>query len=104
MSSDKRGTRGKQGKKQANPGGRAARGEGVAGGERPNICAPHRAQRDAVPMTSIEPYWPPRPTIRELMEDKRAGVDDGGIPPRRYLGRLPKSAYRTEERVEARGV
>ena len=30
-----------------------------------------------MPMTRIEPYWPPGPTIRELMEGWPAGADDG---------------------------
>ena len=47
------------------------------------------AQRHAVPMTHIEPYRPPRPTIREPMEGRPAGADDGGVPPKGYLGRLP---------------
>ena len=58
-----------------------------------------------MPMTRIEPYRPPRPTIRELMEGRPAGADDGGVPPKGYLGRPPKSAYRSEDRVESlRGV
>ena len=52
-------------------------------------------------MTRIEPYRPARPTIRELMVGRPAGADDGGIPPKRYLGRPRKSAYRTEDRAEA---
>ena len=55
-----------------------------------------------MPMTRIEPYRPPRPAIRELMEARPAGADDGGIPPKRYLGRLPRSAYSTEDRAEAK--
>ena len=35
-----------------------------------------------MPMTRIEPYQPPRPTIRELMEGRPAGEDDGGVPPK----------------------
>ena len=54
-----------------------------------------------MPLTRIEPYRPPRPTIRELMEEWPAGEDDGGVPPKGYLGRLPKSAYRSEDRAEA---
>ena len=54
-----------------------------------------------MPMTRIEQYQPPRPTIRELMEGRRAEADDGGVPPKGYLGRLPKLAYRTEDRAEA---
>ena len=54
-----------------------------------------------MPMTRIEPYRPPRPTIRELMEGRPAGEDDGGVPPMGYLGRPPKSAYRSEDRAEA---
>ena len=54
-----------------------------------------------MPMTHIEPYRPPRPTIRGLMEGRPAGADDGGIPPKGYLRRPPKLAYRTEDRAEA---
>ena len=53
------------------------------------------------PMTRIEPYWPPRPTIRKLLEGRPARADDGGISAEGYLGRPPKSAYRTEDRAEA---
>ena len=55
-----------------------------------------------MPMTRIEPYRPPRPPIRELMEGRPAGADDGGVPSKGYLGRPPKSAYRSEDRAEAR--
>ena len=54
-----------------------------------------------MPMTRIEPYRPPCPTVRELMERRLAGEDDGGIPPKGYLGRPPNSAYRSKDRVEA---
>ena len=54
-----------------------------------------------MPRTRIGPYRPPRPTIRELMEGRPAGEDDGGVPPKGYLGRPPKSAYRSEDRAEA---
>ena len=54
-----------------------------------------------MPMTRIEPYRPPRATIRELMEGKPAGADDGGIPPKGYPERPPESAYRTEDRAGA---
>ena len=47
-----------------------------------------------MPFTRIEPFWPPRPTIRELMEGRPAGADDRGVPGKGYLGRPPKSAYR----------
>ena len=54
-----------------------------------------------MPMTCIGPYRPPRPTIRELTDWRPAGADDGGTPPKGYLGRPPKSAYRMEDRAEA---
>ena len=54
-----------------------------------------------MPMTRIYRYRPPRPTIRELMEGRPAGEDDGGVPPKGYLGRPPKSAYGSEDRAEA---
>ena len=34
-----------------------------------------------MPMTRIEPYEPPHPTIRELIEGRPEGAEDGGIPP-----------------------
>ena len=55
-----------------------------------------------MPMTRIELYRPPRPTIRELIEGRPAGADDGGVSPTGYLGRPPKSAYRTVDRAEAK--
>ena len=54
-----------------------------------------------MPMTRIELYRPPRPTIRELMEGRPVGGDDRGIPPDWYLGRPSKSTYRTQGRAEA---
>ena len=54
-----------------------------------------------MPLTRIEQYWPPRPTIRELMEGRPAGTDNGGIPLKVCLGRPPKSAYRTKDRAQA---
>ena len=54
-----------------------------------------------MPMTRIELYWPPRPTIKELMEGRPAGADDGGIPPKGYLGRPLEPTYRTEHTAEA---
>ena len=39
-----------------------------------------------MPMTRIEPYRPPRPTSRELMEGRPAGEDDRGVPPRGVSG------------------
>ena len=62
----------------------------------------HRlAQKNAMLMTRLEPYRPPRPTIRELMEGRPAGVDNGGVPPEGYLGRPPKLAYKSEDGAEA---
>ena len=54
-----------------------------------------------MPMTRIEPYRLPRPTIRELMEGRPAGEDDGGVPPKGCLGRPPRSAYWSKNRAEA---
>ena len=59
------------------------------------------SQRSTMPMTRIEPYRPPRPTIRKLMGGRPAGEDDGGVPPKGCLGRPPRSAYRSEDRAEA---
>ena len=52
-------------------------------------------------MTRIELYRTPRPTINELMEGRPAGEDEVGVPAKGYLGRPPKSAYRSEKRAEA---
>ena len=41
------------------------------------------SQRSTMPMTRIEPYRPPHPTIRELMEGRPAGEDDRETPPKR---------------------
>ena len=51
-------------------------------------------------MTCIEPYRPPRPTIRELIEGRPAGEDEGGVAPKGCLGRPPRSIYRLEDRAE----
>ena len=59
------------------------------------------SQRSTMPMTRIEPYRPPRPTIRELMEGRPAGEDDGGVPPKGSLGRPPRSAHRSDDRAQA---
>ena len=85
-----------------NPNGTAARGEGDVGGQQRHKGAPHLAHSDAMPMTLIEPYRLPRPAIRELIEGRPAGTDDGEIPPKGYLGRPPKSAYRTGDTAEAK--
>ena len=55
-------------------------------------------------MQRIVPYQPPtdRCTIRELMEGRAAGTDEGGIPPAGLPRRPPKLAYREEDRVAAR--
>ena len=102
---DKRGTQKKYRKTKnqstSNRGDRAAREEGEAGSQQTHKGTLRLAQRNAMPMTRIEPYRPPRPTIRELMEGRPAGADDGGVPPKGYLGRPPKSAHRLEERAEA---
>ena len=54
-----------------------------------------------MPLILIKLYRPPRPTIRQLMEGRPAGADDAGVPPKGYLGRLPNSAYRSEDRTGA---
>ena len=74
MGSDERDRRGNRGEKQVNARGSAARGEEDAGGQ----------QRH---QGGMEPYRLPRPIIRELMEGRPAGADDGEIPPKGYLGR-----------------
>ena len=85
---------------RAHRGGRA-REVGGTGGHRGRKGTHYLSQRSTMPMTRIEPYRPPRPTIRELMEGRPAGEDDGGVPPKGYLGRPPTSAYRSEDRGEA---
>ena len=71
------------------------------GGQQRKTGTTHHPQIDAMRMTRIEPYRTPRPTIRELMEGRPAGVEDGGILPKGYLGRPPKLAYRTDDRAQA---
>ena len=61
------------------------------------------SQRSTMPKTRIEPYGLFRPTIRELMEGRPAGEEDGGVPPKGCLGRPPRSAYRSVDREEALG-
>ena len=80
----------------------AARGRwGGTEGQRGRNGTQCLSQRSTMPLTRIEPYRPPRPTIRELMEGRPAGEDDGGVPPKGCLGRPPRSAYRSEDRAEA---
>ena len=98
MGSNERDKRGKKRKMQAHLRGMAARRGRDAGGKQRQKGEP---QSDAMPLTRIEPYRLPRPTIREVMEGRPAGADDGGIPPKGYLGRTPKLAYRTEDRAQA---
>ena len=74
---------------------------GGTGGQRGRKGTHCLSQRSTMPMTRIEPYRPPRPTIRELMEGRPAKEDDGGVPPKGCLGRPPRSAYRSEDRGEA---
>ena len=81
-------------------GGRA-REVGGTGGQQGHKGTQCLSQRSTMPMTRIEPYRLPRPTIRELMEGRLAGEDDGGVPPKGCLGRVPRSAYRSEDRAEA---
>ena len=88
-------------KKQENQRDSAAWEEGDAGGQQWHKGTPRLAQRAARPMTRIEQYRLPRSSIRELMEGRPAGEDDGGIPSKGYLGRPPKLGYRTEDRAEA---
>ena len=82
VSGNERDARGKKGKMQARTRDTTARRDRTAGGEQRQSGAPHCIQSDAMPMTCIDPYRPPRPTIRELMEGRPAGEDDGGIPRR----------------------
>ena len=89
---------------QAKPRGMDARAGRDAEGKQRQMGAPHHTESDAMPMTRIEPHWPPRPTIRKLMEGRPAGADDGGISPTRYLGRPPQSAYKTEDRAQRGGT
>ena len=84
----------------AQRGGRA-RAVGGTGGQRGRKGTQCLSQRSTMSMTRIEPYRPPRPTIRELMEGRPAGEDDGGVPPKGCLGRPPRSVYRLEDRAEA---
>ena len=74
---------------------------GGTGGQQGHKGTQCLSQRSTMPMTRIEPYRPPRPAIRELMEGRPAREDDGGVPPKGCLGRHPRSAYRSEDRAEA---
>ena len=55
-------------------------------------------------MDRIQRYQPPtdRPTIRGVLEGRRAGADGRGIPRAGLPRRLLQSAYRGEDRVAAR--
>ena len=81
--------------------GGGAREVGGTGGQQGHKGTKFLSQRSTMPMTRIEPYRPPRPTIREPMEGRPAGEDDGGVPPKGCLGRPPRSAYRSQDRAEA---
>ena len=94
VSSDERDKRRKKGEMQAKPRGMAERGGRDAGSKQRQIGAPHRTQSDAPPMTRIESYRPPRPTIRELMEGRPAGADNGGIPPKGVPGKAAEVGLR----------
>ena len=59
---------------------------GGTGGQQGRKAAHCLTQRNAMPMTRIEPYRPPRPTIWELTEGRPAGEDDGGVPPKGVSG------------------
>ena len=79
--------------------GRGRWGEqGATKGAKETQCL---SQRSAMPMTRIELYRPPRPTIRALMEGRPVGEDDEGVPPKGCLGRRHRSASRSEDRAEA---
>ena len=54
---------------------------GARGGKKRQTGVTHRLQSNAMPLTRIEPYRPPRPTIRELMEGRPAGGGRRGNPP-----------------------
>ena len=41
--------------------------------------APRHPHNNNMPKTRIQPHQPRHPTIRELMEGRGAGTDDGGI-------------------------
>ena len=74
---------------------------GGTGGKQGHKGTQRLSQRSTMPMTRIQPYRAPRPTIRELMEGRPAGEDDGGVSPKGCPGRPPRSAYRLEDRAEA---
>ena len=76
---------------RAHRGGRA-REVGGTGGQQGRKGTQCLSQRSTMPMTRIEPYRPPRPTIRERMEGRPAGEADGGVPTKGCLGRPPRSA------------
>ena len=43
--------------------------------------APHQPEDKNMPKCCIAPYQPPLRTLRELIERRAAGTDDGRIPP-----------------------
>ena len=96
-------------------GGRA-REVGGTGGQQGHKGTQWLSQRSTMPMTRIEPYRPPRPTTRELMEGRPAGEDEGGVPPEGVSGeaaqvglqvgrqgRSPEAREGTRDTTMARG-
>ena len=60
-----------------------------------------------MPMTRIEPYRPPRPTIRELMEGRQMGEDDGSEDRAEALRRVRARAiqpWRGDDQRRAHGA
>ena len=52
-------------------------------------------------MQGVGPYRPPRPTIRELMEQRAAGTDDRRISSEGYPRSPRKLAYQEEDWMAA---
>ena len=85
---EQQGTRGQK-NNNSRTGHKEEAGRGTWGEQGANEGAKEHnvSQRSAMPMTRIELYRPPRPTIRELMEGRPAGEDDGGVPPEGVTGK-----------------
>ena len=85
---------------RTNRGDGGAREEGEAGGQQRHKGTLRLAQRNAMPMTRIEPYRPPRPTIRELMEG-RGGGGRRGSPPEGVSGEAARVGLQVRGQGEA---
>ena len=102
--------------RMTNRGSRATHEGGEAGSQQRRKGTLCLAQKNAMPMTRIEPYRPSRPTIRELMGGEAGGGARRGSPPEGVSaeaarvglqvggqGRGPEERERTRDKAIARG-